>query len=97
MSDLFYGAAWSNEDISRWEVGQVKYMNYMFHSASSFNGDFSRWNAPNELGEHGRHVLWRHLARSTASLTGVVHQHDKKEQYTRQQVNGPSTIACGEG
>ena len=33
-----------NEDISYWEVGQVKQMRGMFRGATSFNGDLSRWN-----------------------------------------------------
>ena len=41
MRNMFDGATSFNGDLSRWEVGQVKYMTWMFAGATSFNGDLS--------------------------------------------------------
>ena len=43
MSSVFYETSF-NSDISRWEVGRVTNMRYMFDSASSFNIDNSSWD-----------------------------------------------------
>ena len=48
MSNLFsFGSDEFNEDISNWNVQNVKCMDYMFLGAVEFNGDLSKWNVQN--------------------------------------------------
>ncbi|GMH99377.1 hypothetical protein TrST_g8945 [Triparma strigata] len=55
MRYLFQADGWGgyeaarqfNEDISRWDVGNVTNMAAMFWGASAFNGDLSSWNVAN--------------------------------------------------
>ena len=46
MSCMFYKSSF-NQDISSWDVSNVKDMREMF-SYSSFNHDISSWNVPND-------------------------------------------------
>ena len=43
MSRLFYDVKSFNEDISRWDVSNVRDMSDMFQGATSFNRDISKW------------------------------------------------------
>ena len=47
LSDLFFGQAGFNEDLSRWDVSNVVHMNGTFNAATSYNGDISSWNVSN--------------------------------------------------
>ena len=47
MNGMFSTNNSFNQDISRWNVSKVKYMDYMFYKASSFNQDISSWNVSN--------------------------------------------------
>lgn len=50
MSGLFHSCRDFHEDISRWNVSQVQYMNKMFYHASSFEGkNLSSWNVSNVI------------------------------------------------
>jgi surface protein len=40
---MFYYAKHFNSDISNWDLSKVKYMNYMFQNASSFNESLTNW------------------------------------------------------
>jgi len=42
-SQMFFMARSFNQDISRWNVGNVKEMNKMFFHASSFNQTLCKW------------------------------------------------------
>ena len=44
---MFYNATSFNQNISNWNVSNVKYMNYMFNDAISFNQNISNWNITN--------------------------------------------------
>ena len=44
MDSLFFNEAEFNGNLSRWQVGQVTDMSYMFSDATSFNGDLSSWD-----------------------------------------------------
>ena len=50
MSDLFYDHRMNidftdyNFNISKWDVSNVKDMNWMFHNCENFNCDLSKWN-----------------------------------------------------
>ena len=33
-----------NGDLSKWDVSNVEFMNYMFQYCENFNGDLSKWN-----------------------------------------------------
>ena len=44
MFSLFSNKAEFNGNLSRWQVGQVTNMSYMFRGATSFNGDLSSWD-----------------------------------------------------
>ena len=46
MSYLFYNLDGFKGDISKWDVSNVVYMNYMF-SNTKFNGDISKWDVSN--------------------------------------------------
>ena len=43
MEKMFLRAASFNADISRWHVGHVITMKYMFCYAKVFDGDLSEW------------------------------------------------------
>ena len=43
MMEMFYGASAFNQNIGRWNVGSVTYMNYMFYQASAFNQNLCPW------------------------------------------------------
>jgi len=47
MTNLFYGCADFNADISGWNVSNVTNMQEMFHGCTNFNRDISRWNVSN--------------------------------------------------
>ena len=48
MSNLFsFRNKEFNEDISKWNVQNVKCMDSMFHGVDEFNGDLSNWNVQN--------------------------------------------------
>jgi len=42
MADMFMNSKFNN-DISKWDVSNIEYMNYMF-SNSEFNQDISDWD-----------------------------------------------------
>ncbi len=44
MSNMFFGAASFNGDLSNWDVSSVTDMSAMFFQARSFNGDLSNWD-----------------------------------------------------
>ena len=41
---MFYNAPIFNQDISRWDVSKVTYMNQVFYNAYAFNQDISSWD-----------------------------------------------------
>lgn len=43
LMGMFQGAEKFNQDISHWDVSNVKNMDYMFKNAKSFNQDLSNW------------------------------------------------------
>ena len=43
MFGMFSGAAAFNQDISRWNVSKVIYMQGMFQGAAAFNQDITGW------------------------------------------------------
>jgi surface protein len=47
MSWMFYNAKAFNQDISKWDVSNVKDMSFMFYDAESFNEDISNWDVSN--------------------------------------------------
>ena len=47
ISDMFYGCAAFNQDISSWNISSVTNMRGMFHGCSAFNQDISGWNVSN--------------------------------------------------
>ena len=44
---MFYNAKNFNGDLSKWNVSNVRNMEYMFGYAKKFNGDLSKWNVSN--------------------------------------------------
>jgi surface protein len=42
-----------NQDISRWDVSNVYYMDYMFHANTNFNQDISGWNVSSLISAKG--------------------------------------------
>ena len=42
-----------NSDLSKWNVGKVKYMTSMFDECENFNSDLSKWNVRNVVGIYG--------------------------------------------
>ena len=44
MSQMFYKATNFNQDISGWDVSNVRYMYYMFSEAQAFNQPLNNWN-----------------------------------------------------
>ena len=44
---MFYGARSFNQDISSWNISNVKNISYTFCNATSFNQDISNWNVSN--------------------------------------------------
>jgi surface protein len=47
MSWMFFGGNAFNQDISKWDVSNVKDMSFMFYDAESFNQDISKWDVSN--------------------------------------------------
>jgi surface protein len=49
MNGLFFDVCFStfNQDISKWDVSNVKDMSWMFYDADSFNQDISKWDVSN--------------------------------------------------
>jgi len=47
MVNIFEGLTQFNDDISNWDVSNVKFMTGMFYNATSFNQDISSWNVEN--------------------------------------------------
>lgn len=47
MSGMFLGCHSFNGDLSRWDVGNVRYMRCMFLDCKSFNGNLSEWDVSN--------------------------------------------------
>jgi len=47
MSELFRSLSTFNQDISNWDVSNVKDMSYMFSYAKNFNQDISSWDVSN--------------------------------------------------
>mmetsp|Transcript_26373 Transcript_26373/g.61351 ORF Transcript_26373/g.61351 Transcript_26373/m.61351 type:complete len:83 (-) Transcript_26373:653-901(-) len=47
MSEMFFNAGYFNQDISRWDVQNVRTMGLMFQGARSFNQPISSWNVGN--------------------------------------------------
>ena len=52
---MFNGCYDFNQDISKWNTGNVENMNNMFHSCVNFNQDISNWKTGNV--ENTRNVL----------------------------------------
>merc|ERR1712032_1285161 len=44
MRSMFYGTSAFNQDLSKWDVSGVTYMDKMFSLASAFNQDLSKWD-----------------------------------------------------
>ena len=44
---MFYGCESFNQDISSWDVSNVKDMSYMFYGCKLFNQDISNWDVSN--------------------------------------------------
>ena len=44
---MFKGAYYFNQDISSWDVSNVKYMYEMFQGSTRFNQDISSWDVTN--------------------------------------------------
>ena len=53
MSAMFYNATNFNQDISGWNVSEVRLMNGMFYNASSFNYNLKNWNVSNVNNVYG--------------------------------------------
>lgn len=47
MNELFSGKQSFNDDISSWDVSNVKYANRLFRNATDFNQDISAWDISN--------------------------------------------------
>ena len=43
MSHMFHKAALFNQPLNRWDVSSVKYMDYIFEGASSFDRSNALW------------------------------------------------------
>ena len=79
MECLFFNKAEFNGNLSRWQVGQVTDMSYMFSGATSFNGDLSSWDVGQVTGmicmfngaTSFNHQLGGAWSQSTASRTGM--------------------------
>jgi surface protein len=46
---MFYNAKAFNQNLSKWNVGNVEYMDNMFYGAKAFNQDLSKWDVSNVL------------------------------------------------
>ena len=44
---MFYKCKLFNQDISNWDVSNVKYMDGMFYKCEAFNQDISNWDVSN--------------------------------------------------
>lgn len=51
--EMFSNAKEFNQDIGKWKVSNVKYMQSMFYGALSFNQDLNNWDVSNAKGFNG--------------------------------------------